>query len=125
MITRLPFVFGAAAMAAVMAAVVIGMTRPSRPPLIPAQKTSAAPIADKWPVKEVRTISITPAITPAVPPKQAVPPTRNYRAPEDGLSPHRYVAPEPRKTAAMGRGDICRGKGKRYTNNGRSWRCKR
>lgn len=120
MITRLPFVFGAATMAAVMAAVVIGMARPSRPPLIPAQKTSAAPITDRWPVKEVRTIPITPK------PKATTPQPEEAAKPRHAGPPK--VGPKARPPLAsnrLPRSDICRGKGKRYTNNKRSWRCKR
>jgi hypothetical protein len=68
-----------------------------------------------------------------VPAPLLAPPTRNYRAPDavDNPPPRRYVAPErPAKKIRQERPDryerdICRGKGKRYTNNKRSWRCKR
>ena len=131
-VTGITFIFGGALALAMIATLFIGMAKPPRPPLLKAQPLQAEPILPNT----VRTIPI------------VVPPTRTYREPEavrDPLPPHRYVAPEPTpkkskrakrrereesrgdtaKRREESRGDICRGRGKRYTNNGRSWRCKR
>jgi hypothetical protein len=134
MLTRLPFVLGASIALAILAAFAIGMARPARPPLI----AKPPPFESRWqeaPVvpKAVRTIPITPTKRAnPVPEPLVAPPSRNYRAPDE-IAPHRYVAPEqPKKQRTKKareerreRGDICRGKGKNWTNNKRSWRCKR
>lgn len=139
MTARLPFVFGAALALAMLAMVFIGLTAQSvrRPPLVTKPAPPLPPVElRRWeeaPLtpRLVRTIPIVAPPKPAPPPVAIAPnPARNYRAP-DVLPPHRYVAPEqPRKRASKrekpaAKGDICRGKGKNYTNNGRSWRCKR
>jgi len=116
---------------AILAAITIGATtRMSRPALIAKPTPQLVPEQRSPDVKVVKTIPI--IATPKPEPRVTVtpPPTRNYRAPDE-IPPHPYLEPEPPKKKVRTkkreyeRGDICRGKGKRYTNNGRSWRCKR
>lgn len=123
MIARLPFMLGASLAFGLLAALFIGRALPARPPLVAAQ--TGVPFHERWqepPVtpKLVRTIPITP--------RQKPPPA------EPELPPHRNVAPDappapvkakPKPKRERDATDVCRGKGKRYTNNNRSWRCKR
>jgi hypothetical protein len=100
---------------ALLAALMIGMAKPSRPPLI--QKPV---FVEPTPIEPtvIRTIPIVrppPAEVVSAPPKPvtaAAPPPYGREA-----EPAARKKPPPR--------DICRGKGKRFINNGRSWRCKR
>ena len=118
MITRLPFVFGAAVALAVMSMLFISMARPARPPLVKAQ--TGAPFHERWqeplaqPLvpKMIRVIPITPRVKPqpvaqAPVVKEAPPPAKS----------------KPKREREAN--DICRGRGKTYRNGGRSWRCKR
>jgi hypothetical protein len=100
---------------ALLAAFAIGMMKPSRPPLI--QKPVFVEPAPIEPTV-VRTIPIVrppPAEALSAPPK----PVTAAAPPPHG----REAEPAARKKPPQR--DICRGKGKRYTNNKRSWRCNR
>ncbi len=74
-----------------------------------------------------------PAQPPEPTPVRVIPiiPTTNSKAPEVPVTPEVTEEPTPAVRVAKRYGsrtearDICRGKGKRYTHNGRSWRCRR
>lgn len=102
---------------AVLAAAFIGARNSApRPPLVQAQKAGAsAPIVPK----EVRTIPIVAPKAAPLPPTPSIslapPPPRGAK--------RQPPSAQPRPSAKLR--DICRGKGKLYRNNKRSWRCKR
>ena len=119
---------------------------------VPATPAAAAPAPIDEPpvVKSVRTIPIVSTPPPALaalplPPQvdthtlrerfAAAQQAQVQQVPEPPPRPTRVIEPEPEPNAKTFRerikkprvahSDICRGKGKTYTNNGRSWRCKR
>jgi hypothetical protein len=85
----------------------------------------ASAVMDRWP-KPVEIVRVTlpkPAVL-APAPVAALPVVE----PEIKKPPEEVAADEGRRRAKRERRaeyDICRGKGKRYTNSGRSWRCRR
>jgi hypothetical protein len=125
MVARLPFMLGASLALGLLAAIVVGMARPALPPLIPTPQVQ--PFVERW--QEPYQPPLVPTVIRTIP-ITAPSPARNYRVPDE-LPPHRYVAPDPvpkkriKKREQPAANDICRGKGKRIINNGRSWRCKR
>lgn len=118
MIARLPFMLGASLAIGLLAALFIGRALPARPPIIKAQ--TGMPFLERWqePVSPlvpnaIRVIPITPRAKPQ---------------PVVAQAPAVKEAPPPVKTKPKREreaNDICRGRGKRIINNGRSWRCKR
>jgi hypothetical protein len=124
MITRLPFMVGAALALAIAAAFAIGMMRSSRPSLI----AKPPPFEQRWQdqqtiPKAVRTIPITPSMQaiPVPEPLVAPPPRAETKQPPPRAAPPRQRV---KKREETGR-DICRGKGKTWKDNKRYWRCKR
>ena len=121
MIARLPFALGASLAAGLLAALMIGRAQPARPPII--QARTGATFLERWqePVSPmvptpVRVIPITPRAKPPVVIAQA--PVVKKEAP-----PPVKAKPKPKRERDTS--DICRGMGKKWTANKRSWRCKR
>lgn len=131
MIARLPFIFGGALALAMLLTLALARM-PQRPPLVQLPKLTFEQRYVEPPAlaRPIRTIPITRAPEPKAEPAPKVP--KAELPPEWADPPPPMAARAQRKPRAKvdkprdknGR-DICRGKGKKYTNNGRSWRCKR
>jgi hypothetical protein len=81
----------------------------------------ASAVMDRWP-KPVEIVRVTLPKPAVLAPVAALPVVE-----PEIKKPPEEAAVEKRKARRerVAEYDICRGKGKRYTNNGRSWRCRR
>jgi hypothetical protein len=88
----------------------------------------ASAVMDRWP-RAVETVRVTlpkPAALPTLAPASVA--AFPVVEPEIKKPPEEVAADERKRRVKRERVteyDICRGKGKRYTNSGRSWRCRR
>ena len=122
MIARLPFAARSVAGSRIAGGTVHWpRAAPARPPIIKAQSwdtvsgtVAGATLAQPLVPKMIRVIPITPRVKP----QPATTTQRQWR---------RVVKQAPPVTAKPKRdtSDVCKGKGHRFRNGGRSWRCKR